>query len=88
MSDMAAATAASMAGVQVVEGKVLWLRVPSMEHPAVSHINRVINMFPGGTPAKMVFTDTGKRMGTTCLLSTSLVRELVEVLGEENEVIQ
>ncbi len=88
MSDMAAATAASMAGVQVVEGKVLWLRVPSMEHPAVSHINRVINMFPGGTPAKMVFTDTGKRMGTTCLLGTSLVRELVEVLGEENVVIQ
>ena len=55
-------------GVQVLEGKVLWLRVPSKSHPALAHINRVISMFPGQTPARLVFTDTGKRMGTTCLL--------------------
>ena len=65
-------------GVQVLEGKVLWLRVPSKSHPALAHINRVISMFPGQTPARLVFTDTGKRMGTTCLLGKSLVEELVE----------
>ena len=75
-------------GVQVLEGKVLWLRVPSKSHPALAHINRVISMFPGHTPARLVFTDTGKRMGTTCLLGKSLVEELVEALGKENVVIQ
>ena len=45
-------------------------------------------MFPGQTPARLVFTDTGKRMGTTCLLGRSLVEELVEALGKENVVIQ
>ena len=75
-------------GVQVLEGKVLWLRVPSKSHPALAHINRVISMFPGQTPARLVFTDTGKRMGTTCLLGKSLVEELVEALGKENVMIQ
>ena len=75
-------------GVQVLEGKVLWLRLPSADHPALDHINRVISMFPGGTPAKLVFTATGKRMGAACLLGKSLVEELVEVLGQENVVIQ
>ena len=75
-------------GVQVLEGKVLWLRVPSKSHPALAHINRVISMFPGQTLARLVFTDTGKRMGTTCLLGRSLVEELVEALGKENVVIQ
>ncbi len=76
------------AGVQVLEGKVLWLRLPSAESPALAHINRVIAMFPGGTPARIFFRDTGKRMGTRCLLGKSLVEELREVLGEENVVIQ
>jgi len=84
----AAAEKQKAAGVQVLDGKVLWLRVPSMDHPAVGHINRVIAMFPGGTPAKLVFSDTGKRMGTTCLLGKSLVDELTEVLGKENVIVQ
>ena len=75
-------------GVQVLEGKVLWLRVPSADHPVMAHINRVFAMFPGQTPARLVFTDTGKRLGTACLLSRSLVDELVEALGKENVVIQ
>jgi DNA polymerase-3 subunit alpha len=79
---------ASRPGVQVLEGKVLWLRLPSASHPALGHINRVIKMFPGPTPAKLVFTDTGKRMGATCLLGKSLVEEMKAVLGEENVVVQ
>lgn len=67
---------------------MLWLRLPSAAHPALDHINRVIAMFPGDTPARLVFSDTGKRMGTTCLLGTDLVEELSRVLGAENVVIQ
>ena len=76
------------AGVQVLDGNVLWLRLPSMEHPALGHINRVSAMFPGNTPAKLFFSDSGKRMGTTCLLGKSLVDELTETLGKENVIIK
>ncbi|MDE7218593.1 MAG: DNA polymerase III subunit alpha [Oscillospiraceae bacterium] len=75
-------------GVQVLEGKTLWLRLPSESTPALGHINRVIAMFPGSTPARLFFKDTGKRLGTRCLLGKALVDELVEVLGEENVVLQ
>ena len=75
-------------GVEVLEGKILWLRLPRMDHPAWNHINLVFSMFPGSTPVRLVFTDTGKRMASSCLLGKSLVQELVEVLGKENVVIQ
>ncbi|MCI8302543.1 MAG: DNA polymerase III subunit alpha [Oscillospiraceae bacterium] len=82
------ASRAAAPGVQTLDGRVLWLRLPSAGHPALAHINRVISMFPGNTPAKLVFSDTGKRMGTTCLLGRSLVDELVEVLGAENVIVK
>ncbi len=75
-------------GVQVLEGKALWLRLPSEHTPALGHINRVIAMFPGNTPARIFFMDTGKRLGTRCLLGKALLEELTEVLGEENVVLQ
>lgn len=83
-----AAAPKTAAGVQVLEGKMLWLRLPSAGAPVLGHINRVIAMFPGNTPARLFFVDTGKRMGTRCLLGKSLVEELREALGEENVVIQ
>ncbi len=78
----------SRPGVQVLDGKTLWIRLSSEDHPALPHINRLIAMFPGTTPARIFFTDSGKRLGTTCLLAKSLVDELVEGLGRENVVIQ
>lgn len=49
--------------VQPVEGKMLWLRCPSADHPAAAHIRRVFAMFPGPTSARLVYADTGKRLG-------------------------
>ena len=43
---------------------------------------------PGSTPAKIYLADTGKQLGSTCLLGRSLVDELVEVLGAENVIIR
>ena len=76
------------AGVQVLEGGTLWIRLGNAKDPLLRHVNRVINMFPGETPARLVFADTGKRLGTRCLLAKSLVDELVAVLGRENVVIR
>ena len=80
--------AAGPAGVRVLEGETLYLRLTSQSDPVFAHINRVIAMFPGSTPARLVFTDTGRRMGTVCLLGSSLVEELVEALGQENVVVR
>ena len=66
----------------------MWLRLPTEADPALGHINRVISMFPGGTPVRLVFTDTGRRLGAACLLGKSLLEELVETLGQENVVLQ
>ena len=74
--------------VQVLEGKVLWLRLAGMDPVLLGHINRVFSMFPGSTPAKIYLADTGKQLGSTCLLGRSLVDELVEVLGAENVIIR
>ena len=76
------------AGVQVLEGKMLWIRLPGEDHPALDHIKRLMAMFPGRTPVRIFFADTGKRLGTTCLLGKSLVKELVDGLGAENIIIQ
>ncbi len=75
-------------GVQVLDGETLWLRVSGPDAPVMTHINRVFAMFPGGTPARIFFTSSGKRMGTRCLLGKALVDELREVLGPENVVIK
>ena len=80
--------AAAPAGVRVLEGETLYLRLPSRSDPVFAHINRVISMFPGNTPARLVFTDTGKRMAAVCLLGKSLLEELVEALGRENVVVR
>ena len=74
--------------VQPVEGKMLWLRCPSADHPAAAHIRRVFAMFPGPTSARLVYADTGKRLGATCLLTRSLLDELEDALGKENVVVQ
>ena len=68
--------------VEVLDGKTLWIRLPSIHDPALEHINRVIGMFPGNTPARLAFSDTGKRLGTTCLLGKSLVDELIVSVGK------
>jgi len=78
----------SRPGVQILDGQTLWIRLDREDHPALPHINRLIAMFPGTTPARIFFADTGKRLGTTCLLAKSLVDELIDGLGKENIVIR
>ena len=73
----------------VIAGKTrLYLRVPSMSHPAVEYIRKVLVMFPGCGQLIFYAEDTQKRYGVPCLIHTSLVRELKEVLGEENVVVK
>ncbi len=69
-------------------GSVLYLRVPSVQSKVFRHLQLVLQMFPGKIPVKVRVADTGKVLGTTCVLRESLLRELRERLGEENVVVK
>ena len=73
---------------QILEGGALFLRVPSVDAPIFRHLQLVLQMFPGEIPVKIRLADTGKLLGTSCMLHASLLRELRETLGEENVVVR
>lgn len=73
----------------VMEGKhKLYLRVPSMQHPSVDYIRKVLVMFPGQSQMIFYAEDTQKRYGMPCLIHTSLVKEMQQLLGSENVVVK
>jgi hypothetical protein len=45
-------------------------------------------MFPGESGVVLYFADTRQRRGTRCVLKESLLRELKNLLGEENVVLK
>lgn len=75
-------------GNKLVDGKVLYLRFSSADSPEYRHMKLVLSMFPGVTPVKIRLADTGKLVGTACLLHQALVEELIETIGDENIVIR
>lgn len=70
------------------KGEVLYLKFPSLDHPALRHLKLVFTMFPGETQVKMVMADTRKVYGTRVLLHKALLKEAREVLGTENVVVK
>ena len=73
----------------ILTGKsCLYVKVPSIDVPAVAYIRKILIMFPGTGQMVVVADDTKKRYGIPCLIHSSLVRELKELLGEENVVVK
>ena len=73
---------------QQLRGQTLYLKFPSIDHPAVRHMKLVFQMFPGTTQVKMVMADTRKVFATQVMLHRALVEEAKETLGEENVVVK
>ena len=68
--------------------KTLWVQFPSEDSPEYQRLQLILIMFPGSEPIKAFFRDTRKTRAATCWIHPSLVRELKEMLGEENVVIK
>jgi DNA polymerase-3 subunit alpha len=66
----------------------LYLRLPSENDKRYPKVKAMLNMFPGDSGVVLYFTDTKQRRGTRCVLMDSLLRELKNVLGQENVVIK
>ena len=67
----------------------LFVRLPSAHDPRWRKIQLILELFPGNEPFKAKFMDTEQWAPTSpCVVHPSLVRELREMLGEENVVVQ
>lgn len=68
--------------------KKLWVKLPSQDSAAFRRLQLILEMFPGGDRMIVCFGDTGKRLGTTCVIHEALTEELREMLGDGSVVIK
>jgi len=66
----------------------LYLRLPSEQDRIYPKIKAILNMFPGDSGVVLYFADTKQRRGTRCLLADGMLKELKNVLGNENVVLK
>ena len=82
-------TAAPAQAPQQRTGQTLYLRLPSVDGPEMDILKKILYMFEGkGNNVRIRVLDTGKLIGTTCDLHTSLVCDLEERFGKENVVVK
>ena len=72
----------------VAENQTLYLKLSGEEDPRYRKVKAILNMFPGSGKVVLFFADTRLRRGTKCLLDESMIRELENVLGNENVVLK
>jgi DNA polymerase-3 subunit alpha len=70
------------------ENLTLYLKLSSEEDPRYQKVRAIVNMFPGNSVVKVFFADTRKMRGAQAALDTRMLRELKNVLGEENVVVK
>ena len=66
----------------------LYLKLPSEDSLEFGKTRAILNMFPGENSVVLYFADTQIRRGTRCVLAESMLRELKNLLGEENVVLK
>ncbi len=66
----------------------LYLKIPSEDSLEFNKTRAILNMFPGENPVVLYFADTAVRRGTRCSFRESMLRELKNLLGNENVVLK
>ena len=66
----------------------LYVRLSSTDAKHLRRIELLLEMFPGDAQMVLFFADSGKRLGATCVIHKALLRELREMLGEDNVVVK
>lgn len=66
----------------------LYLRLPTQEDSRYRKVRAMVNMFPGTEKVVVYFADTKQCRGAQCSLDKRLLRELQNVLGQENVVVK
>jgi DNA polymerase-3 subunit alpha len=86
-AEVSAGSPAPVAAPKPKQG-TLYLRLPGEDQKLYPKVKAMLNMFPGDSGVVLYFTDTKQRRGTHCVLMDSLLRELKNLLGEENVVLK
>ncbi|MBE6913820.1 MAG: DNA polymerase III subunit alpha [Ruminococcaceae bacterium] len=68
--------------------KRLYLRLSSTDAAMLRRIDLLLQMFIGEDTMVQYFSDIGKQRSTSCLIHPALLKELKELLGEDNVVVK
>ena len=66
----------------------LYVKIPRQDDPVVDRIKLVLKMFPGTQQFILYFADTKKKLGTHCVIHEALIKEMKELLGDENVAVK
>ena len=88
MADFAQAASDKLQQRRPLESQTLYLRLPGEDGALYPKIKAILNMFPGQSRVVLYFADTKARRGTACGFRESMLRELRNVLGQENVVLK
>ncbi len=66
----------------------IYLNFPAATDPRIERVRKMLIMFPGAGQMVFYCADTKRRYGMPCLIHSSLVRELKNLLGEQNVVVK
>ncbi len=64
------------------------MRLKNEKDPRLERIRLILIMFPGEDKLVLYFSETRKKLGARCVVHPALIRELTEMLGEENVVLK
>ena len=66
----------------------LYLKLTGEADPNYRKVRAIVNMFPGDSQVKVFFADTRKMRGALASLDSRMLKELENVLGQENVVVK
>jgi DNA polymerase-3 subunit alpha len=76
------------AAPQIISGGTLYLKLEGENDTRYQKVRAIINMFPGEGAVKVFFADTRKMRGAQASFDERMLKELKNVLGEENVVLK
>ncbi len=88
MSDFAQESTPQEDESPIIQKGTLYLRLPDEQEPLFGKIKAILGMFPGENQVVLYFVDSGNRRGSKCALYKTMLRELKNVLGEQNVVLK
>ncbi len=68
--------------------KTLYVKLSSTDTASYERIKLILIMFPGNEKLVLYFADTKQQLSTRCVIHPALIRELKEMLGDENVVVK
>ena len=70
------------------KGDILYIKLEEEEGPVWDRIRKIFLMFPGTEKVVVYFAGSGRKHREACVLHPALIRELEDLLGEENVVLK